>query len=107
MTELYTDKQIANGRRKLYRAEQWRRDNPQAWGYLVSVARERAARELPISGRRLIEAVRGKAFTDTKGRDTKTNNDYAAIVARWVAMEHPETAPYIEHRKTVFDLLVA
>lgn len=103
----YTEKQISDGRRKLYRAEQWRRDNPQAWGYIVRTAKDRASHELAISGRGLIEAVREKSFTDRLGRDTKTNNDYAAIVARWIATEHPETARYIERRKTVFDMLVA
>ena len=103
----YTEKQMANGRRKLHRAEAWRRANPESWGYIVSMATRQARQQQPISGRMLLEAVRHKAFTDRDGEDTKTNNDYAPIVARWLAIEHPETARYIEQRKTVFDLLVA
>lgn len=103
----YTEKQIARGLRKLHRAEGWRHDNPDAWGYIVGVATEQARREQPISGRMLIEAVRHKAFTDLEGEDTRTNNDYAPVVARWLAVEHPETARFIERRKTVFDLLMA
>ena len=107
MTELYTDKQIANGRRKLYRAEAWRKANPEAWGYAVRIATEQARQGQPVSARELVDAVRRKAFTDREGRDARPNNDYAPIWGRWIAIEHPETAPYIEHRKTVFDWLVA
>ena len=102
----YTEKQLDNGRRKLYRAEQWRRDNPDAWRFIVDMATRQARQGQPISGSMLIEAVRHKAFVDREGEDTKTNNDYAPIVARWIALEHPETARYIEHRKTVFDVLI-
>lgn len=105
--EHYTDEQVARGRRTLHRAEAWRRENADAWLYMVGLAKQLAEREQAISGRGLIEAARRKAFTAKDGTDTKTNNDYAAIVARWIAAEHPETAPYIERRKTVFDLLVA
>ena len=56
---MYTEKQLNNGRRKLYRAEQWRRDNATAYAY-----------------------------------------------AEGIALDHPETARYIEHRKTVFDVLI-
>ena len=103
----YSDEEMARGMEKLRRAEEWRNANPQAWGYLEGVAVERARNGQPISGRALVEAVREKAFVDRMGNDTKTNNDYAAIFARWIAKEHPEAARYIEHRATVFDLLVA
>ena len=105
--EAYTDKQIARGRQVLNRAELWRRDNAQAWRYMVSIAIERAANEQTISGRALIEAARGKAFTDRMGNDTRINNNYAAIVGRWIAAEYPMTAQYIEQRRTVYDYLLA
>ena len=104
---MYTERQIKRGRRVLGRAETWRKVNPEAWRFIVRTATELAERQQPISGSMLIEAVRHKAFLDREGNDTKTNNDYAPIVARWLAIEHPETAPYIKQRATVFDLLVA
>lgn len=103
----YTDKQIANGRRKLYRAEQWRKANPEAYRYAEGIAIDQARKGQPISARELVDAVRRKAFVDREGRDARPNNDYGAIWARWIALEHPETAPYIKHRKTVFNLIVA
>ena len=102
----YTDEQIANGRRKLQRAEQWRRANADVYGYAESIALEQARQEQPISARELVDAVRRKAFTDSEGRDARPNNDYAPMWGRWLALEHPETRPYIEHRKTVYDLLM-
>lgn len=102
----YTEKQLSNGRRKLYRAEQWRRDNAAAYAYAEGIALDQARKGQPISARELVDAVRRKAFTDREGRDARPNNDYGAIWARWIALEHPETARYIEHRKTVFDVLI-
>lgn len=103
----YTSEQVERGRRKLYRAEAWRRRNPEAWSYLVFIAKDKARKEQPISGRALIEAAREKAFVDRNGNDSKVNNDYEPIFARWMMIEHPETAQFIERRKTVFDLLIA
>ena len=103
----YTDEQMARGRRKLHRAELWRKANPEAWRYAVRIATEQARQGQPISARELVDAVRRKAFTDRDGRDTRPNNDYAPIWGRWIATEHPETARYIEQRKTVFDQLMA
>ena len=103
----YTDEQMERGRRKLHRAEQWRRANPEAYRYAENMAMEQARNEQPVSARELVDAVRRKIFTDSDGRDARPNNDYAPIWGRWIAAEHPETAPYIEHRKTVFDVLVA
>lgn len=102
----YTEKQIARGRREKHRAEWWRRNNPEAWSYLERIAIERAREGLPISGRALVEAAREKAFTDREGRTSKVNNNYAPVFARWMLLEHPETAAYIKRRSTVFNLLI-
>lgn len=104
----YTDKQMARGRRKLHKAERWRIVNTGAYRYAVNIALEQARQGQPISARELVDAVRRKAFTDGEsGRDARPDNDFAAIWARWIAKEHPETARYIKHRKSVFDLLIA
>ena len=54
----------------------------------------------------LIEQAREKRFVDRYGRDTRINNDFAPIFARWLAREHPEMVPLIERRRSVFDSLV-
>ncbi len=103
----YTDKQIANGKRRLYKAEQWRKMNVDAYGRAEQIAMEQAQAGQPISARELVDAVRRKAFVDRTGRDSRPNNNYAAIWARWIAKEHPETAKYITLRKSVYDVLIA
>ena len=102
----YTARQVERGRFMIQRARQWRRDNPEAWEFIVNEARRLAEDEKPIAAHGLIESVRKRAFVDRRGRDTKTNNDFGAIFARWLILEHPEMAGYIERRRSVFDELV-
>ena len=103
----YNEKQIDRGRRKLRKAQAWRKANPEAYGYAVGIAIDQARKGQPISARELVDSGRRKAFTDGEsGQDARPDNNYAAIWARWIATEHPETARYIKCRKTVFDVLV-
>ena len=102
----YSPEQLANGKRVLQRAETWRADNAQAWACIVSHALDLAAKGQPIAAQALIESVRKKAFVDRFGKDTRTNNSYAAIFARWLSLEYPETAPFIERRRSVYDVLI-
>ena len=104
---MYTDKQMERGRRELRRAEAWRKVNAEAYAFGERVALDLAAAGLPVSGRAVIEAIRRKSFVDREGNDCRINNNYEPIIARWLAAEHPETARYIEQRKTVFDVLMA
>lgn len=103
----FTDEQMARAARVLERAEAWRRLNPEAWAFVVSLALRLAQAGEPISGRALVEAVRRKAFVDREGHDALVNNDYAAVFARWLWIEHPETRPYIKQRRTPFNCLLA
>lgn len=102
----YTEKQLKNAKRTIYRAEQWRRNNPQAWACIVSHALDLAAKQQTIAAQTLIESVRKKSFVDKFGNDTKTNNSYASVFARWLVREHPETAQHVELRRSVFDVLM-
>lgn len=102
----YTPRQIERGKLTLQRAEQWRRDNPEAWAYIVTRACEYAKEGRPFTMQGLIESVRSKAFVDRHGNDTKTNNDFAAVFARWLMIEYPQTRGLIECRRSVFDSLV-
>lgn len=91
---------------KLARAIRWRRDNEQVWRFMVSHAMSLAEKGQPIAVQSLIEQAREKRFVDRYGRDTRINNDFAPIFARWLAREHPEMVPLIERRRSVFDSLV-
>ena len=102
----FTPEQVARGKRVLHRAETWRADNAQAWGCIVSHALDLAAKGQPIAAQALIESVRKKALVDRFGKDTRTNNSYAAIFARWLANERPETRQFIELRRSVYDVLI-
>ena len=101
----YTARQLDRARQTLHRAEQWRRDNPQAWRCIVAHALDLASKQQPIAAQALIESVRKKAFIDKHGNDTRTNNSFASVFARWLIVEHPQTAPCIELRRSAFDAL--
>lgn len=103
----YTDKQMARAARVLKRAEAWRKLNPEAWAFVVALALRLADAGEPISGRALVEAVRRKAFVDREGHDALVNNDYAAVFARWLWIDHPGTRPFIKQRRTPFNILLA
>ena len=105
-TGTYTERQIEQGKATYRDASEWRKRNAQAWQFVVQVAKQAAAQRKRIGGRDLIEQVRRKEFTTDSGAPTATNNSFSPVFARWLAIEHPETAPYIERRKTVFDFLV-
>ena len=72
---------------------------------MVSRAMRLAEAAQPIAVQSLIEQAREKSFVDRHGRDTKINNDFAPIFARWLIREHPEMEPLIERRASVFDSL--
>ena len=102
----FTPEQIARGKCTLRHAEEWRATNAQAWACIVSHALDLASKQQPIAAQSLIESLRKKAFVDRFGKDTKTNNSYAAIFARWLVREHPQTAQFVELRRSVFDVLI-
>ena len=102
----YSPDQMERGRLELYRFKVWRYDNPQAWALIVAHALDLAAKGQPISAQALLESVRKKSFVDRFGNDTRANNSHAPIIARVLVREHPETRPFIELRRSVYDVLM-
>ena len=102
----YTEQQTERGRRVLARAQMWRRENRDAWIRALSYAIGKAMHGERISAQAIIEDVRRVDFTDVHGKPTRTNNDFAPIIARWLAREYPDAAQYIELRRSVFDELM-
>ena len=99
----YTEEQLASAREKLSDAISWRLKNPSAWRYVVRTAQKQANEGKQVSGRQLVEAVRKKDFSDVDGKPTRTNNDYAAVIVRWLVMERPYLSKCIEFRRTALD----
>ena len=104
--EGHADVQASRAALKLARAKRWRQDNEQVWAFMLSRAMRLAEAGQPIAVQSLIEQAREKLFVDRYGRDTKINNDFAPIFARWLIREHPDMEPLIERRASVFDSLV-
>lgn len=101
----YSPEELERGKRTLHRAELWRYGNPDAWACIERHALELASIGQPISAQSLLESVRKKSFVDRYGNDTKVNNSFAPVFARWLASEHPETRRLIEVRRSVQDAL--
>lgn len=102
----YTSKQLDHGMAKLRRYYEWRESNPRAYAYGVRMALDAVASGHHIGGQAVIEAIRGRDFTDEHGKPTRTNNDYAPIIARELLRKHPHMAGRIELRASVFDVLL-
>ena len=102
----YSDEQVARGMRKLARFHEWRYQNPQAWAYGVRHALKCAEGGQHVSGSAVVESICELDFTDAHGLPTKTNNDYAPIIARVLIITYPELRGRVELRKSVFDVLM-
>lgn len=102
----YTAAQLDRAETILNRFYQWREDNPSAWEYMEAIALNKAAQGQRVSARALIETIRAHDLTDVDGRPSKPNNDYAAAMARTLTIEHPEIAPHVERRSSIYDVLL-
>lgn len=95
----YSEKQLANARRTIYRAELWRQENPTAWFFIACHALSLERQQQPIAAQSLIESVRKKSFVDKFGNGTRTNNSYASVFIRWLWIEYPSMRHLIELRR--------
>lgn len=102
----YSTEQLECGTLKLQSFRRWQADNPPAWSYGERFALDAYAAGHSVGGRAVVEAIRRRDFADRYGRPTKTNNDYAAIIARVLLREHPQMMQAIELRPCVFDVLL-
>lgn len=86
-----------------YAAEQWRRENPDAWRYIVRIALNEAAHDRKFSMQYLIEEVRRKSLVTTEGKPFGVNNTMRPALTRLLVEEHPEVRPYVETRHAACD----
>ena len=89
--------------RRFARAVTWRMRNRDAWEYMVGLARERAEARTAFGMQELVEQVRRRDFTDSRGLPTRVNNTIVPALARILVDLHPECAPFIELRTRAYD----
>lgn len=97
---------VTNASETGWRARQWIRDNPKAWEYAVNLALNEARSKRRISMQWIMEQVRRKDFARSDNEPFKVNNTLNSAFARIMAMDHPETEPYIEFRRAACDGLI-
>lgn len=85
------------------RANEWIGLNPDLWERLEAHCLNEAAHERRISVQWLIEDVRAHDYVNRIGDPCKVNNSFAPIFARRLIKEHPELAPFIETRRSIYD----
>lgn len=102
----YAPEAIERAKEKLRDFHDWHADNMRAWLWAERFALEAAAAGRHVGGAAIVEAIRGRDFADRWGTPTKTNNDFAPIIARVLLRHHPELRGHIELRKSAFDLLI-
>lgn len=90
----------------IYDAERWREDNPDAWAWMVRHALADAEAERHISVYELVERVRMMDFARADGAPLKINNRIRPGLARILARDYPQTAPFIEFRRAACDGMV-
>jgi len=102
----YTDEQLETGKRKLAKFAYWLRDNPRAYSFGERFALDALEASQHVGGRAIVEHIRQHNLTAESGEPTRTNNDFAAIVARRFLREHPQYAGRMKLRPCVFDVLM-
>lgn len=89
-----------------YQARIWIAENPDAWAFMVRRALADAEAERRISLYHLCELVRMKDFARADGQPMKINNRIRPGLARIMAHDYPQTAPFIETRRAACDGMV-
>lgn len=84
-------------------AVEWRNANPEAWTYLVGMAKVYADRRQRFSMERLFQTARYDMGTNGHSQGFKVNNNTRASLARMMLEEHPEFKGLMEVRKSKVD----
>lgn len=90
----------------VYQARIWIAENPDAWAFMVRHALADAEAERRISLYHLVEQIRMKDFARVDGQPMKINNRIRPGLARIMAHDYPQTAPFIEFRRAACDGMV-
>lgn len=96
------DAQAEKADRYREKADEWVRDNHQAWLFICNEAVARAYQRRRFGIGELCEQVRWH-MKAVGVDDFKINNSYRAYLARRLVKEHPQCADYIEMRRSRAD----
>lgn len=87
----------------VYFARRWIEENPKAWAHIVDLAKADAKAKRRISISRLTELARATYYPRDESEPFKIDNRLRPGLARILAKEHPEVAPFIEFRRASCD----
>lgn len=86
-------------------AEEWTRENSDAWAYMVRLAEREAAAERKFSMQWLIEQMRKVDFVDAHGAKSGVNHNIAAALTRILERERPCVKKWLTRRRASVDSL--
>ena len=87
------------------RAEKWVERNPEAWRFIVYLAKESAKNNRRTSIAKLVEDARAMGHINGYDQGFGINNTSRAVLARKLVSDYPELDLYIERRKSKLDEL--
>lgn len=99
----FTDKALATARRTVHEAEQWAKENPDAYSDMVRRCRAEVAAGRRFSMAAILHQTRGVDFTGASGCPTRIDNSISPALSRIIAAEVPGMAELTERRRTAID----
>ena len=88
---------------QMQRAFHWIRRNPEAWHFIVNLAKREASLQRRTSIQWIIEETRRRRFKARNGQPLGINNRLSPAFARLLILEVPEIRPYIKTRCSSVD----
>ena len=84
-------------------AEEWRKNNSEAWAHMVAAAREHVAEGRRFSMETLFQIARYEMRTNGFSQGFKVNNNTRAALARMMRDENPGFEKYMDIRRSKVD----
>lgn len=100
------DRDILDASESVYFSRLWIKENPEAWQLMVDIAHKDAREKKYISISRVVELARMMDFHQNKNKPFKINNQLRPGLARILAQDYPELAPFIRFRRAACDGMV-
>lgn len=104
--KLAKDRDILDASESVYFSRLWIKENPEAWQLMVDIAHKDAREKKYISISRVVELARMMDFHQNKNKPFKINNQLRPGLARILAQDYPELAPFIRFRRAACDGMV-
>lgn len=83
---------------------EWVKACPEAWNAARRHALDRARAGRRVTWHDVASVVTSRDYLDHRdGRDVRLDNSLGPLLMRWIVVLHPETAPFVERRRSRFD----